>query len=941
MDPSDRPDPSVAPRETRSTCPYCGVGCGVLIATEGAGAQARITGVRGDPLHPANEGRLCSKGAALHLTAEPLVQQQARIAAPELRTARDRARQVTDWDTALEHVADRFAACIAEHGPDSVAFYLSGQLLTEDYYVFNKLAKGLVGTNNVDTNSRLCMSSAVAGYKRTLGADAPPSAYADLDHAECLFIAGANPAWAHPVLFRRIEAARQARPSMKVVVVDPRRTDTAGFADLHLPILPGTDVALFNAMLHHVLWEGWARRDWIDAHTSGFEALRDAVRECTPRWAAGVCGVPVEAIEQAAQWFARSPATLSLYCQGLNQSAHGTDKNAALINLHLATAQIGRPGAGPFSLTGQPNAMGGREVGGMANLLSGHRDLADPEHRAEVAALWGVDSVPAEPGLTAVAMFDAIKAGRVKMVWIACTNPAQSLPNQAQVHAALREAQFVVVQDAYAGTATTPYADVLLPATTWGEKDGTVTNSERRISRVRPALPAFGQSRHDWAIAIDFARRLERRLRPDRPTLFPWDDAEGVWNEHRATTVGRDLDIGGLSYALLEAKGPQQWPFPAGAAEGRLRLYEDGVFPTADGRARFAAVTYRAVAEPVDARFPVRLTTGRLRDQWHGMSRTGLIGRLFAHVPEPAVELHPDELLRRGWRDGDLVRVASRRGAQILPVQGSDALRPGTAFVAMHWGPEFVSGRDGAGPTLGVNALTLPALDPHSRQPELKHCAVRIDAVQLPGRLVVAGLLPAGRAVAVRQALTPWLSRADFGSCVPFAGPDGEGVLLRLADLEAIDDAALDAIQASFEVPADALLRYDDPRRGTSRRLWVADGRLRFVMLAGDASPEAWLRDFLARGAPVAALGRQLLMASSQPPAGYLPRGRTVCSCLGVASTRIEAVLDTAAGSDPERLETVQRALSCGTQCGSCLPELRRMVAARPPADLPAGCRAG
>ncbi|HYE40446.1 MAG TPA: nitrate reductase, partial [Ramlibacter sp.] len=740
-------------KETKSTCPYCGVGCGVIIQSDGE----RITGVRGDPVHPANFGRLCTKGSTLHLTAAPEVTRQVRLLHPMLREERGGKPQRVDWHVALELAADRFAQVTRAHGPDAVGFYISGQLLTEDYYVFNKLAKGLVGTNNVDTNSRLCMSSAVAGYKMTLGADAPPCCYDDVNHADCIFIVGSNTAFAHPILFRRIEDAKAARPDMKVVFCDPRRTDTAELADLYLPLLPGTDVMLFHGMLHVMLWEGWTKPDYIAAHTSGFEALKAVARDCTPDVVAQTCGILKEDLFTAARWFATSHATLSLYCQGLNQSSSGTAKNAALINLHLATAQIGRPGAGPFSLTGQPNAMGGREVGGLANLLSAHRDLADPVHRAEVAALWGVPSVPEKPGKTAVEMFQAAADGEIKALWIACTNPAQSLPDQKTVRRALERAEFVVVQESFATTATCDYADLLLPATTWGEKEGTVTNSERRISRVRAAVPAPGNARHDWQIVVDFARKLEARLpspqpspasgrgglalpaprapsplrgegrgERQRPTLFPYETPESIWLEHRESTRGRDLDITGLSYTLLEAAS-RQWPFPEGATQGRERLYADGVFPTSDGKARFAAVSYQPVAEPRDSRYPFSLTTGRLRDQWHGMSRTGTLGRLFGHVPEPVVQMHPQDMERRGLAEGELAHVTSKRGSILLPVQGSTELSPGQAFIAMHWGSEFVSGLSSTGERLaGVNAITTSAFCPTSKQPELKHAAVKI-----------------------------------------------------------------------------------------------------------------------------------------------------------------------------------------------------------------------
>ena len=483
--------------ETKSTCPYCGVGCGVIIESSGD----QITGVRGDPLHPANFGRLCSKGSNLHLTATAAVTQQTRLLHPMRREARDAAPQRISWDVALDGIAQKFAQIIADDGPDAVGFYISGQLLTEDYYVFNKLAKGLIGTNNIDSNSRLCMSSAVAGYKQTLGADAPPACYDDVNHAGCIFIVGSNTAFAHPILFRRIEDAKKANPAMKIIVADPRRTDTVELADLFLPIQPGTDVMLFNGMLHIMLWEGWINNDFINTHTDGFDALKATVRDCTPELTADICGIKKEDLYKAAQLFATSKATLSLYCQGLNQSSSGTAKNAALINMHLATKQIGKPGAGPLSLTGQPNAMGGREVGGMANLMSGHRDLANSEHRAEIEKLWNVPSVPSAPGKTAVEMFQAAADGQIKVLWIACTNPAQSMPDQALVRKAMERAELVIVQEAFATTATCAYADILLPATTWGEKEGTVTNTERRVSRVRPAVTAPSETRHDWSIA--------------------------------------------------------------------------------------------------------------------------------------------------------------------------------------------------------------------------------------------------------------------------------------------------------------------------------------------------------------------------------------------------------------------------------------------------------
>ena len=915
--------------ETRSTCPYCGVGCGVIIESQGG----QITGVRGDPDHPANFGRLCTKGSTLHHTAARPITLQARLLRPARRFSRQSAPQPVSWDAALTLATDKFAQVIADHGPDAVGFYISGQLLTEDYYVFNKLAKGLIGTNNVDTNSRLCMSSAVAGYKATLGADAPPACYDDLNFASTLFITGSNTAYAHPILYRRIEDAKRANPALKMIVADPRRTETAEAADLHLPILPGTDVALYHGMLHVMLWEGLTDAAYIAAHTQGFEALRNRVRDFTPKQVAEVCGIKEDAVLQAARWFGDAKGrTLSLYCQGLNQSSSGTAKNAALINLHLATGQIGKPGAGPFSLTGQPNAMGGREVGGLANLLSAHRDLDNPTHRAEVAALWGVSDVPATPGKTAVEMFEAAADGQIKALWIACTNPAQSMPDQTTVRRALERAEFVVVQEAFGTTTTCDYADLLLPATTWGEKDGTVTNSERRISRVRPAIAGPGETRHDWAAVVDFAQRLEKKLRPGLPTLFPYDTPESVWNEHRESTRGRDLDITGLSYARLDA-APQQWPFPQGASTGRTRLYEDGIFPTADGRAKFADVAYNKVAEPRDARYPVSLTTGRLRDQWHGMSRTGTVGRLFGHVPEPSIEMNPQDLVRMKLAAGDLVHVTSRRGSVVLTVQASDQVATTQAFIAMHWGEEYLSGSTGTGARItGVNVLTSPAFCPTSKQPELKHAAVKVLKAELPWRLLGVAWLPDDKAVSAREQLKPLMSAFAFASCVPF-GRERSGVLFRAAAYEAAPEELLARIEGILGLGGAEVLHYADKRRGQRRTMRLAQmggkTQLEGFVLAGDISAEVWIKPLLQDELPAQAYGRLLLVPGARAPVAVQARGRQVCTCFNVAEPEINAALETCRGEPEQQLAQLQGSLKCGTNCGSCIPELKRMIRAQ------------
>ncbi|MDE2592755.1 MAG: molybdopterin-dependent oxidoreductase [Burkholderiales bacterium] len=932
----------VTTTQTRATCPYCGTGCGVLIESR----QGRIINVVGDPTHPANFGRLCTKGSTLHLTATESIRQQTRLAQPMRRAQRGEAPTAISWDAALDDAADRIASIIQRHGPQAVGFYGSGQMLTEDYYVLNKLVKGLIGTNNLDTNSRLCMSSAVAGYKATLGSDAPPACYDDFQHAQTLFIVGANTAYAHPILFRRIDDARRANPAMKLIVADPRRTETAEMADLFLQILPGTDVALFHGMLHVMLAERLIDMAYVQKHTNGFEALQAIVQDFNPDVVASVCGIAKDDLIQAARWFGGQTPTLSLYCQGLNQSSSGTDKNAALINLHLATGQIGIPGAGPFSLTGQPNAMGGREVGGMANLLSAHRDLSSAQDRAEVASLWGVDEVPAQAGMTAVEMFEAAARGEIKALWIACTNPAQSMPDQATVRKALEKAELVIVQEAFATTATCAFADILLPATTWGEKDGTVTNSERRISRVRPAIAPTAQARHDWDILADVGRRLEARLpqrkshyRPGVETLFPYTDAESVWNEHRESTRGRDLDITGLSYAILQEQGPQQWPMPQGAAQGQARLYEDGRFPTEDGRAHFSAMRYEPVAEPRDQRYPFSFNTGRLRDQWHGMSRTGSLGRLFGHVSEPCVELNPQDMARLGLKDGDLVQVASRRGQLIAPAQASEAMAPMQTYMAMHWGQEYLSGIDAKGsPVAGVNTLTNPAFCPKSKQPELKHAAVRITMPHLPWRLLAVAWLPENEALAAREALKPLMQTFAFTSCVPFGREPNEkgkvGVLFRAAGLEACSDEVYDQIESVLGMKGVDILHYQDRTQGQRRSMKLdrhPDGlRLEAFVLAGDISAEAWIKPLLQDELLADAYGRALLSPGAEPPVKVESKGRQVCTCFNVTEPHIVDTLKQCQGDIDSRLAQLQGQLKCGTNCGSCIPELRKIIKLHP-----------
>ena len=893
--------------EVKSTCCYCGVGCGVLIETE----NERIVGVRGDPAHPANKGRLCTKGATLDITSNPAY----RLLSPERRLVRGESGLSISWDEAMEEAATRFAETIRAHGPDSVAFYISGQLMTEDYYVFNKLAKGLIGTNNVDTNSRLCMSSAVAGYKQTLGADAPPCTYEDILAAKVIFIAGANPAVAHPIVFRYVEDAKAANPDLKIIVADPRFSESAEIADLHLPIKPGTDIALFNGMLNVLINEGMIDEDYISAHTTGFEALREIVKNFPPAIAAEICGVPTASLLQAARWFGAFGPALSLYCQGLNQSSHGTHNNAALIHLHLATGQIGKLGCGPFSLTGQPNAMGGREVGGLSNLMSGHRDLANPAHRAEMARFWGVPYVPAKPGKSAVDLFAALKSGEIKAVWIACTNPAQSLPNQDEVREGLAVAEYVVLQETFANTDTAAYADLLLPATGWGEKEGTVTNSERCITRVLPAVPPSGEARHDWAIVVDFARHLGRKLdHPAADRLFPYTDPEAIFNEHRETTRGRDLDISGLGYALLEQNGPQQWPFPEGATHGTKRLYEDGRYPTPDGKARFVAVEHRSTADVPDELFPISLLSGRMRDHWHGMSRTGTVPRLFNLEDEPLLAMHPCDMRHRGLESGDVVRVFNARGELAVRVVERAGLTKGRAWMPMHWGNQFMN-------SAGFNAISCDATDPYSRQPELKHAAVQISKLDLPYPVaVVRRCEDQSEALALLATARTLLNEFPYAT-VGLYGRKTPLVVFRAAVAAPLDDSMIERLDGLFGLErSEGAILYVDASRKVAKKAVAAEGRLLGVRLAGEALAQSWLKQAMAEDELDSSLIRFALAPTAKAPVTVVPRN-IVCKCADVSDVQIREALDGGAN-----LAGLQDKLKCGTFCGSCLPEIKRMV---------------
>jgi len=692
-------------------CPYCGVGCGLLVQVR----DGQVTKVKGDPAHPANLGDICAK--AVHLP--PVLRTPDRLLHPHVRRRRDGLLERVPWELALRFTAERMREIVAAHGPDAVAFYASGQLLTEEYYVAAKLARAGFGTNNFDTNSRLCMASAAAGYARSLGSDGPPATYADIDLADCFMLVGSNTADCHPVTFKRIRRRkREGLDDVSVIVVDPRWTETADIADLHLPLRPGSDIALLNAMLH-VLWrENLLDTRFVAEHTTGWDRLQPLIERYPPERGAALTGLSSEIIVAAALRFGRARGALSLWSMGINQSHIGTDKNAAILNLHLATGQIGRPGAGPFSLTGQPNAMGGRETGGLAHLLPGYRLVASPEDRAAVERHWVVPagSLPASPGRSGLEIFEGLASGAVRAVWILCTNPAASMPDLDLVEKALRQADLVVVQDAYHPTETTRFADVLLPAAQWPEKAGVMTNSERRLTYLPKLVDPPAEALPDAVILTRFAREMGWK------ESFPYDSETEIFDELAGLTAGTVCDYSGVSHARLQGDGPLQWPVPAPHHPGTARLYTDRRFPTSDGRARLVPVEHDEPLEPTDASFPLTLTTGRVHDHWHTLTRTGKSPALRSRTPEPILEMNLRDARRASIQDGDFVEIASRRGKALAQCRVSAAIREGRCFLPYHWGRQ-------AGFYKSANNLTLSGRDPISHQPELKACAVRLRRI--------------------------------------------------------------------------------------------------------------------------------------------------------------------------------------------------------------------
>ena len=744
-----------ATRDARSVCSYCGVGCGLVVRAR----QGRVVSVAGDADHPANRGGLCNKGrriAETLITGDRVLHPMRRPTDASGRFDRLSPWEPVTWPVALDDAAQRLRALQERHGKDSVHFYLSGQLLTEDYYVANKLVKGFLGTNNVDTNSRLCMASASVAYEMAFGSDGPPGCYEDFEHARSVLFIGSNAAETHPILFGRLLQAR-ARTGARWVVVDPRRTATAEAADVHLAITPGTDVALLLAMLNVCIGESLIDSRYVRAHTAGFDAAAAVAREWSAARAAEVCGVDGELIGRAARIVWSSPAALSVWCQGMNQSSAATDKNLALINLHLATGQIGRPGAGPFSLTGQANAMGGREVGGFATKLAAHRRLDDAGARRLVQNHWGSGAIDSQPGVTAVELVDALLDGRVRAVWIAGSNPVVSLPDSERAYAALRRAEFIVVQDLYHPTDTSVLADLVLPAAAWGEKTGTMTSSERRVTLAEAAVPPPGEARDDWRIFAGLGAALGHR------GAFTYRNSADVFDEHAALTGGSTCDMSGISHERLRREGPLQWPCPSSTHPGLARRYTDGLFGTTDGRARFHATQYRAPAEEPDASYPLRLTTVRTPDAWHTLTRTGKVAILRRGEDRPVVAVHPEDASRANVGDGDAVVLLSRRGRWRGYAQLTAAVPQGTLATSFHW-PSL---RDAGG---GANRVMPAALDPRSKQPELKHASVRlVRALPLDNIVVIGGEGARALVAALREhgcdaVPRPWTERPPEGA---------------------------------------------------------------------------------------------------------------------------------------------------------------------------------
>ncbi len=871
----------------KTTCCYCGVGCGVNAVVE----DARLIAVSGDKAHPANRGRLCVKGSSLHETQE----NQDRLLSPRV------LGEETDWDHALTHVAAGFSSIIQRHGPDAVAFYLSGQLLTEDYYVANKLIKGFIGTANVDTNSRLCMASAVVAHKRAFGGDLVPGCYEDLELADLVILTGSNTAYAHPIIYQRIASAKARRPEMKVVVIDPRRTATCDLADIHLPLKPGSDAFLFNGLLAYLAAEGGLDRDYIQKHCDGFEhALAAAVEQAgSVEQAAKMCDLPAAQLREVYRLFAATPCAVTLFSQGINQSSSGVDKGNAIINCHLASGKIGRPGATPFSITGQPNAMGGREVGGLANQLAAHMGFADPADVDRVARFWDAPNMAQKDGLKAVDLFQAIEDGRIKAVWVMATNPVVSMPNADKVKRALAKCELVVVSECVENTDTARMAHVLLPASTWSEKNGTVTNSERCISLQKGFLSPPGDALHDWQILCRFAQKLGFKQG------FNYSHPAEIFREHAALSAfendnSRGFDIGAMKDISLEqyqALEPVRWPVTAQAPQGTDRLFVDGQYFTPGRRAQLIPIWAR-LPDAAVAGDQILMNTGRIRDQWHTMSRTGTAPRLLSHTDEPHIDAHPEDIERLGLTVGALAQLESRQGRYFGRVKSSRAQRPGEIFVPMHWNGKYAS-------CSRADALVGDVVDPLSGQPEFKHVPVTLS----PFPQVWAGVLMC------TEDITPELS---YWSKISLEA----GFKFRLAASSPNDWKGWLRLQfAHIETWTELL----DSQQNFYRALGMCGGRVRVIFSAKvgtqPVAESSWLEQRL--GEPADLDRRRAILAGGQGTE-LEPTGAIICSCFQVGDFAIRKAISEGC---PD-LGMLSERLKCGTNCGSCIPELKALLAA-------------
>lgn len=901
--------------EINTTCPYCGVGCGVTARVAETALGQKVT-VEGDISHPSNFGKLCIKGSNLADT----LGLETRVLEP--MTGRKASRQPASWDTAISSIADKFQQCIDQHGRGSIAFYVSGQLLTEDYYAVNKFVKGYLGTANIDTNSRLCMSSAVAAHKRAFGEDLVPASYEDFEQADMVVLVGSNTAWCHPVLYQRIMQAKEQR-GLFVVVIDPRFTSTCEAADLHLPVLPGQDVALFNGLLQYLAQNGYADQDFVAQQTQGLEqALACSASEASMPAVAERTGISLEKLEQFFKAFAQTGKVMTLFSMGVNQSSRGVDKANSIINCHLLTGKIGKPGAAPFSMTGQPNAMGGREVGGLANMLASHLELENPQHRQLVQDFWRSPRIASQAGLKAVDLFQAVESGRIKALWIMATNPVVSLPDADQVKRALERCEFVVVSDICLDTDTTQYADVLLPALGWGEKDGTVTNSERRISRQRAFLDAPAEAKADWWAVCQVAKKLgfsgfdfagSHEIFLEHARLSACRNAELAQREE--TPDFRYFNLQGLTDLSLQeynAFKPAQWPVwrknqkDADAA----RLFENGRFSHAGGRAKFIATIAENPVHAVSGAYPLVLNTGRIRDQWHTMSRTGLSANLSTHRAEPYCEIHPHEALKYGVKDGELAEVRSAWGLCVLRVQVSENIRRGQVFAPIHWNDQVAS-------DARIGKVVNPVVDAVSGEPEFKHTPVTVQPfyTQWQGVLYVRQGFEAQVQPGIQKAV--WWTKVTAAKAVRYELADRQKFSAVTQQLQAL----LPFTDESFE-----WLNVEDQTAHISHTVVLQDGHLIASLYI---APKALLpdRDWVAslfKRERLSAMHRKALLAG-QAMSMSSSEGPLVCSCFKVGKNRI---INTIKEQKISHEKQVTACLKAGGNCGSCLPEIRGLIKA-------------